>query len=75
MLFRIAQFILSSYFQKPGSALKNMVGISMHCKYNDCTQYSFWQCYVSNCNLAVLRAANGCAQSMTVMKLKYKFKK
>ena len=25
----------------------------LHCKYLDCTQYSFWQCYVSNCNLVV----------------------
>ena len=25
----------------------------LHCKYFDSTQYSFWQCYVSNCNLVV----------------------
>ena len=25
----------------------------IHCKYFDCAQYSFWQCYISNCNLAV----------------------
>ena len=26
---------------------------NMHCKYFDCTQYSFWQCYICNCNLVV----------------------
>ena len=24
-----------------------------HCKYFDCTQYSFWQCYMCHCNLVV----------------------
>ena len=26
----------------------------LHCKYFDCTKYSFWQYYVSHCNLAVI---------------------
>ena len=26
---------------------------SVHCKYFDCTQYSFWQCYMCHCNLVV----------------------
>ena len=25
----------------------------IHCKYFDCTQYSFWQCYICNCNLVM----------------------
>ena len=41
-----------------------------HCKYFDCTQYSCWQCYVCHCDLAVHKAADGCAQSMAVLNLK-----
>jgi len=29
----------------------------VHCKYFDCTKYSFWQCYISHCNLAAHIAA------------------
>ena len=31
--------------------------------------------YISHCDLTVLKAADGSAQSMTVMKLKYSFEK
>ena len=27
--------------------------VTVMCKTNGCTKYSFWQCYVSHCNLAV----------------------
>ena len=47
----------------------------IHCKYIGCTQYSFWQCYVSHCNLAVRGAANDCAQPMAVLNLRYSYKK
>ena len=36
-----------------------------HCKYFDCTQYSFWQCYVSHCNLAVHVTAQNSNWSQT----------
>ena len=41
-----------------------------HCKYIDCTQYSFSLCYVCHYHLAVHRAADGCAQLMAVLNLK-----
>ena len=47
----------------------------LHCKYIDCTQYSFWLCYVCHCHLAVHKAADGCAQSMAVIISKYSRKK
>ena len=46
-----------------------------HCKYNDCTQYSFWLCYVCHCNLALHKAADDCAQSMAVLNLNCSQKK
>ena len=49
--------------------------VSMHCKYLYCIQYSLWQCYVSHCSLAVQKAADGCAQPMTVLNLEYSHKK
>ena len=39
----------------------------MHCKYFDCTQYSFWQCYVSHCNLAAHVTAQNSNWSQTVL--------
>ena len=42
---------------------------TVHCKYNDCTQYSFWLCYMCHCNLAVHKASDDCAQSMAVLNL------
>ena len=47
----------------------------VHCKYLYCTQYSLWQCYVSHCNLAVHITADGPAQALAVLILKYSHKR
>ena len=39
----------------------------VHCKYFGCTLYSFWQCYVSHCNLAVHVTAQNSNWSQTVL--------
>ena len=41
--------------------------MTLYCKYFDCTKYSFWQCYVSHCNLAVLVTAQNRNLSQTVL--------
>ena len=51
------------------------LSFSLHCKWNGCTQYSFWQCYVCHCILAVHKAADDCAQSMAVLNLNCSQKK
>ena len=38
-----------------------------HCKYFDCTQYSFWQFYISHCNLALHVIAQNSNWSQTVL--------
>ena len=48
---------------------------TLHCKYFDCTQYSFWQCYMCHSIVAVLNTVNDSAQSMAVLNLKCSFKK
>ena len=40
----------------------------IHCKYIGSTQYSFWQCYISHSNLAVVSTADDCVQPTTVSK-------
>ena len=47
----------------------------LHCKYIGSTQYSFWQCYISNSNLAVVSTADDCAQPTTVSKFSIQSKK
>ena len=39
----------------------------VHCKYFDCSQYSFWQCYISHCNLVVHVTAQNRNWSQTVL--------
>ena len=60
---------------RQGAMLTTGLVQTLHCKYIGCTQYSFWQCYVSHCNLAVRGAANDCSQPMAVLNLRYSYKK
>ena len=48
---------------------------SLHCKYIGSTQYSFWQCYISHSNLAVVSTADDCVQPTTVSKSSIQSKK
>ena len=63
-------FVLSNF---SNCAIKELLGVTistfqgLNCKYFDCTQYSFWQCYVSHCNLAVHVTAQNSNWSQTVL--------
>ena len=51
-IFAVRGFLLQLW--KKGHMHTSMyIMADIHCKYFDCTQYSFWQCYMCHCNLAV----------------------
>ena len=41
--------------------------ISLHCKYFDCTRYSFWQCYICHCCLTLSIRVKDCIHSKAVL--------
>ena len=56
-------------------AIVQKSSLHLHCKYFGCTQYSFWLCSISQCNLAVLITTDDSALPMAVMNLNCSEKK